>query len=93
MAVVHPVYGLLPICFWNMTHYSWSMDQVAGTEWGDKGTYGDFIINSTIGIASLAPVVIMVFFKDTCLRNVGNGSWFHMWEAFLSLLFWLVVVI
>lgn len=52
-----------PFAFWNMTHYSWSMDQVAGTEWGDKGTYGDFITNSTIGIASLAPVVIMVFFK------------------------------
>lgn len=55
--------GYYPFAFWNMTHYSWSMDQVAGTEWGDKGTYGDFIINSTIGIASLAPVVIMVFFK------------------------------
>lgn len=52
-----------PFAFWNMRHYSWSMDQVAGTEWGDKGTYGDFITNSTMGIASLAPVVIMVFFK------------------------------
>lgn len=52
-----------PFAFWNMTHYSWSMDQVAGTVWGDKGTYGDFITNSTMGIASLAPVVIMVFFK------------------------------
>lgn len=52
-----------PFAFWNMTHYSWSMDQVAGTDWGDKGTYGDFITNSTMGIAALAPVVIMVFFK------------------------------
>lgn len=52
-----------PFSFWNMTHYSWSFDQAAGTEWGDKGTYGDFITNSTIGIASLAPVVIMVYFK------------------------------
>lgn len=52
-----------PFAFWNMTHYSWSMEQVAGTEWGDKGTYGDFITNSTMGIAALAPVVIMVFFK------------------------------
>ena len=52
-----------PFAFWNMTHYSWSMDPVAGTEWGDKGTYGDFITNSTMGIADLAPVVIMVFFK------------------------------
>lgn len=52
-----------PFAFWNMTHYTWSMDSVAGTEWGDKGTYGDFITNSTMGIAALAPVVIMFFFK------------------------------
>lgn len=52
-----------PFAFWSMTHYSWSFDQVSGTEWGEKGTYGDFISNSTIGIASLAPVVIMLYFK------------------------------
>lgn len=52
-----------PFAFWNMTHYTWSFDQVAGTEWGSEGTYGDFITNSTIGIASLAPVVLMVYFK------------------------------
>ena len=52
-----------PFAFWNMTHYIWSFDQVAGTSWGDGGTYGDFITNSTIGIASLAPVVLMVYFK------------------------------
>lgn len=52
-----------PFAFWSMTHYSWSFEEVAGTEWGDKGTYSDFITNSTIGIASLAPVVIMVYFK------------------------------
>lgn len=63
-----------PFAFWNMTHYSWSMDQVAGTEWGDKGTYGDFITNSTIGIASLAPVVIMVFFKK--YLPVKRWKWF-----------------
>lgn len=52
-----------PFAFWNMAHYSWSMDLVAGTEWGDKGTYGDFITNSTIGISALVPAVIMVYFK------------------------------
>ena len=52
-----------PFAFWNMTHYSWSMERIDGSEWGDKGTYGDFITNSTMGIAALAPVVIMVFFK------------------------------
>ena len=52
-----------PFAFWNMTHYTWSFDQVAGTAWGDEGTYGDFITNSTIGIGALAPVVLMVYFK------------------------------
>ena len=47
------------------------MDQVAGTEWGDKGTYGDFISNSTIGIASIAPVVIMIYFK----RYLSKRHW------------------
>lgn len=76
-----------------MTHYSWSMDQVAGTEWGDKGTYGDFIINSTIGIASLAPVVIMVFFK----RYLPEKRWKWFLVSYVGSIlitaFWLVVVI
>lgn len=63
-----------PFAFWNMTHYSWSMDQVAGTDWGDKGTYGDFITNSTMGIAALAPVVIMVFFKR--YLSARRWKWF-----------------
>lgn len=60
-----------PFAFWSMTHYSWSFDQIAGTEWGDKGTYGDFITNSTIGISALAPVVIMVYFK----RYLSTKRW------------------
>lgn len=63
-----------PFAFWNMTHYSWSFDQVAGTEWGDKGTYGDFITNSTKGIAALTPVVIMVYFKKYLSKKHWN--WF-----------------
>ena len=51
-----------PFAFWNMTHYSWSFDD-AGLDWGEKGTYGDFISNSTRGIASLLPIVIMVYLK------------------------------
>lgn len=63
-----------PFAFWNMTHYSWSFDQVAGTDWGESGTYGDFITNSTMGIASLAPVVIMVYFKK--YLNPRQWNWF-----------------
>lgn len=61
MCILYSCY--FPFAFWNMTHYTWSFDQIAGTAWGDEGTYGDFITNSTMGIASLAPVVIMVYFK------------------------------
>lgn len=63
-----------PFAFWSMTHYSWSMEEVVGAEWGDKGTYGDFITNSTIGIAALAPVVIMVYFKK--YLHSKNWNWF-----------------
>lgn len=63
-----------PFAFWNMTHYSWSFDQVAGTEWGGKGTYGDFIANSTIGVSVLGPVVIMVYFKKYLTKRHWN--WF-----------------
>lgn len=63
-----------PFAFWNMTHYSWSMKEVAGTEWGDKGTYGDFITNSTMGISALAPVVIMVYFKKYLTQK--RWQWF-----------------
>lgn len=50
-----------PFAFWNMTHYSWSFEETLG--WGDKGSYGDFVTNSTKGIASLLPIVIMVYLK------------------------------
>lgn len=63
-----------PFAFWNMTHYSWSFDRIAGAAWGDEGTYGDFITNSTLGIASLAPVVLMVYFKKYI--NLKQWKWF-----------------
>lgn len=63
-----------PFAFWSMTHYSWSFEQAVGTEWGEAGTYGDFITNSTMGIASLTPVVIMVYFKK--YLNPKRWKWF-----------------
>lgn len=62
-----------PFAFWNMTHYSWSFDD-AGLDWGEKGTYGDFISNSTRGIASLLPIVIMVYLKKYLPQK--NWRWF-----------------
>lgn len=72
-----------PFAFWNMTHYSWSMERIDGSEWGDKGTYGDFITNSTMGIAALAPVVIMVFFK----RYLPTKYWICFLASYVGSIF------
>lgn len=53
---------LSPWALWSMTHWSWSMDNVASA-WGDTGTYGDFIMNSTHQIAVFLPPVIGFFCK------------------------------
>lgn len=47
-----------PFSFWNITHYSLDMSNYHG-----EGGYGDFITNGTLGIASLAPSVLMLFLK------------------------------
>ena len=60
-----------PFAFWNMTHYTWSFDTTAGTDWGDKGTYGDFISNSSMGIANLLPAVIMIYLK----KYIPSKQW------------------
>lgn len=62
-----------PFAFWSMTHYNWSFN-VAGASWGEAGTYGDFITNSTKGIAAIAPVVIMIYFKK--YLPVRTWKWF-----------------
>lgn len=53
-----------PFAYHSMINFQWSKVMAAGEEWGDKGTYGDFITNSTIGIFSITPVVIMIYFKE-----------------------------
>ena len=68
-----------PVSFWSMTHYSWSFD-VPGALWGEKGTYGDFISNSTKGIASLAPAVIMIFFK----KFIHSRYWMCFMVAYVG---------
>lgn len=62
-----------PFAFWSMTHYNWSFN-VAGAGWGEAGTYGDFISNSTKGIAAIAPAVIMIYLKK--YLPVGTWRWF-----------------
>lgn len=62
-----------PFAFWSMIHYSWTFES-SGAKWGEAGTYGDFIVNSTKGIASLAPMVIMVYFKEYLQKK--QWCWF-----------------
>lgn len=64
-----------PFAFWNMTHFSWSFDAEIES-WSEGGGYGDFIMHSTLGLVSLLPPVIMVYFKKF-LRN-------KQWQWFLT---------
>ena len=61
-----------PYSFWSMIHYQWSTVRIEGEEWGDKGTYGDFIMNSTKGISYILPFIIMVFFKKYLPQKMWN---------------------
>lgn len=63
-----------PFSFWSMTHYSWSFDAGSIADFAAKGSYGGFISHSTLGIASIAPVVIMVYFKK--YLNTKHWKWF-----------------
>lgn len=63
-----------PFSFWSMTHYSWSFDAGSIADFTAKGSYGGFISHSTLGIASIAPVVIMVYFKK--YLNTKHWKWF-----------------
>lgn len=63
-----------PFSFWSMTHYSWSFDAGSIADFSAKGSYGGFISHSTLGIASIAPVVIMVYFKK--YLNTKHWKWF-----------------
>lgn len=68
-----------PFAFWSMTHYNWSYN-IAGASWGESGTFGDFINNSTKGISSIAPAVIMIFFK----KYLPNRTWKWFMVAFVG---------
>ena len=54
-----------PLAIHHMLNYDWSgrIHSMAGEEWGDEGTYGDFIMNSSLSLSSLAPPIIMVYFS------------------------------
>lgn len=67
---------LYPYSFWNMIHYQWSSIRLEGEAWGDKGTYGDFIMNSTKGINYILPFAIMIFFKKYLPQKI--------WKYFLA---------
>ena len=47
-----------PFAFYSMITYSWDFNANRG-----EGNYQDFIRNSTLGIASILPPILMVYFK------------------------------
>lgn len=55
-----------PFALYHMFHYEWSglLYTAAGEEWGDEGTYGDFIVNSSWSLAALATPVVTIFLKS-----------------------------
>lgn len=69
-----------PFAYHSMINFQWSNVMAAGEEWGDKGTYGDFITNSTIGILSITPVVIMIYFKE----YLDKKQWIFYLVAFFG---------
>lgn len=51
----------LPISLLSMLTYDFNMN--SGKQWGEEGTYGGFITYSTLGIASITPPSVMIYFK------------------------------
>ncbi len=54
---------IYPFAFIHMINYSWEYN-VGGSEWGEEGTYGDFIKNSTLNISSIVcPIIVLFWYK------------------------------
>lgn len=51
-----------PFVLYNMLTYNVSSDML-DLDFDEKGSYGDLISNSTMGIGSLSPLILMIFFK------------------------------
>ena len=54
-----------PFAIHHMLNYEWSglLYTQVGEEWGDEGTYGDFVVNSSLSLASMIPPIIMIYFR------------------------------
>ena len=75
---------MLPVAINNMINFDWS-SSVQG-DWGDSGTYGDFITNSTYGIINIMPPVILIYWK----KYLKNYMWIGFCFAFLTSVFQLL---
>ena len=61
-----------PFAFINMVTFKFNFN--AAGEWGESGTYGDFISNSTLGISSISVPVFVVYLKK--YLNVKQWKWY-----------------
>ena len=61
-----------PFAFINMVTFKFNFNAAGG--WGESGTYGDFISNSTLGISSIAVPVFVVYLKK--YLNVKQWKWY-----------------
>lgn len=75
--------AMFPFSVWSMLHWDFNMNLSHGQEWGDEGTYGDFIMNSTLGISVLLIPSVLIYFKRYFIRRV----WFAYMIIFVSNLF------
>lgn len=59
-----------PFALYKMLTYNVSADMF-NMAFDEKGSYGDLISNSTMGIGSLSPLILMIYFK----RYLPNSQW------------------
>ncbi len=59
-----------PFVLYNISTYNITADMLK-MDFGEKGSYGDFISNSTMGIGNLSPLILMIYFK----RYLPNSQW------------------
>lgn len=51
-----------PFVLYNISTYNITADMLK-MDFGEKGSYGDFISNSTMGIGNLSPLILMIYLK------------------------------
>ena len=74
-----------PYAIHHMIHYEWSgvLYSLGTEEWGDEGTYGDFVMNSSLSLSALAPPIVMIYLR----KYESKRIWFFYLLTTIVLLF------